>query len=213
MKGGLEIMSPENCFALTTLVEQIVSSSVDPTETSAQLTIVRDALLDEISACAALAPLHTPYCNPRAFFPFAMLPSPSDHVPRCDLRLRNVNVVTCVHDLHYKLIPILHALENGDPFEPEKLNGGQDYAVYYHDINTLVVLEGKHHIFAAKKLHLDVTLPHIPTYNLLDCGYHPSTDGEHLTWLNLRTGENICNADPRVAAIYTITEALNYGLC
>lgn len=202
-------MSPENCISLVNLVKHIVNTSVDPKAASAQLTIVRDMLLDDISASATLAPLHTPYFNPRSLFPFAMLPSPNDLVQRCDLHLRDITVVTCVHDLHYKLVPILHALENGETFDPEKINEGRDYAIYYKDINTLVVLEGKHHIFAAKKLNLDVTLPHVPTSKLLDCGYEPSVTDDHLTWSNIKTGEPICEADPRIVLLYITTNILH----
>lgn len=80
-------MSPENCISLVNLVKHIANTSVDPKAASAQLTIVRDMLLDDISASATLAPLHTPYFNPRSLFPFAMLPSPNDLVQRCDLNL------------------------------------------------------------------------------------------------------------------------------
>lgn len=192
------------------LENEINDASTVPLNSDAiePLQIVRDALLDEVATTALIAPLHTPYYNPRVLFPFAVLPPLHATVPRSDVRLREVRIVTCVHDFRYKALPILHALENGNPFDLEKINDGRDYAVYYRDINTIVVLEGKHHIFAAKKLNLDVTLPHIPTFNLLDCGFHPTKKDGKLFWANTETDELIWEADPRVASAYTITTLL-----
>lgn len=173
------------------------------------LQIVRDALLDEVATTALIAPLHTPYYNPRVLFPFAVLPPLNATVPRSDVRLRDVRIVTCIHDLRFKLIPILHHLETGEAFVPERLNDGRDYAIYFSDINTLVALEAKHHLYAAKHLDLDVILPNVPTAQFADCGFHPTKKDGKLFWVDSATDELIWEADPRVASVYTITALLD----
>ena len=193
------------------LENEINDASTVPLNSDAiePLQIVRDALLDEVATTALIAPLHTPYYNPRVLFPFAVLPPLHATVPRSDVRLREVRIVTCVHDLRYKLLPIIHGLANGQDFAPELLNAGRDYAIFYDDIKTLVVLEAKHHLYAAKKLGLDVVLPNVPTANLTDCGFRPTKKDGKLFWADTETDELICEADPRVASVYTITALLD----
>lgn len=199
----------ELLFAI--LENEINDASTVPlnSEAAEPLQIVRDALLDEVATAALIAPLHTPYYNPRALFPFAVLPPLNATVPRSDVRLRDIRIVTCIHDLRFKLIPILHDLANDKDFAPELLNAGRDYAIFYDDIKTLVVLEAKHHLYAAKKLGLDVVLPNVPTANLTDCGFRPTKKDGKLFWADTETDELICEADPRVASVYTITALLD----
>lgn len=198
------------------LISAILENEINDTSTVSQnsdavevMQIVRDALLDEVAATALTAPIHTAYYNPRVLFPFAVLPSLNATVPRSDVRLREVRLVTCIHDFRYKALPILHGLETGEEFVPEHLNDGRDYAIYFSDINTLVALEAKHHLYAAKHLDLDVILPNVPTAQFADCGFHPTKKDGKLFWVNSATDELIWEADPRVASVYTITALLD----